>query len=84
MDGWKNKCNECGLELNVMVMNYVTEIFAVTVHWPSASGTDFERSQAGVPLLSLPCVVRQFRLLDFQSDCRMFKVLTHMKHVLLM
>jgi hypothetical protein len=24
MDRWKNKCSECGLELNVMVMNFVT------------------------------------------------------------
>jgi len=61
------------LELNVMVMNFVTAVFAVTVHWPSASGTDFQRPQAGVPLLSLPCVVRQFYLLDLQSHCRMDK-----------
>lgn len=74
MDGWKNKCNECGLELNVMVMNFVTAVFAVTVHWPSASGTHFERPQAGVLLISLPCV-RQFHLLDLQSDCRMVKAL---------
>jgi hypothetical protein len=75
MDGWKNKCNECGLELNVMVMNFVTAVFAVTVHWPSASGTHFERPQAGVPLVSQPCVVRQFHLLDLQSDRRMVKAL---------
>jgi hypothetical protein len=27
MDGWKNKCNECGLELNVTVMMKVSFIF---------------------------------------------------------
>ena len=51
MDGWKDKCNECGLELNVMIMHFVTATFSVTVHWPSASGIDFERPLDGVPLL---------------------------------
>jgi hypothetical protein len=51
--GWKNNCTECGLELNVMVMDFATVAFAVTVHWPSASGTDFKRPQDGVPLVSL-------------------------------
>jgi len=38
MDGWKNKWNECGLELHMIVMRFVTAVFAVTVHWPSTSG----------------------------------------------
>ena len=75
MDAWKSKCNECGLESNVIVMHFVTAVFPVSVHWPSASGTDFERPQSGVTLVSLPCVVRQFHLLDLQPDCRMVKAL---------
>jgi hypothetical protein len=58
-----------------MVMNFFTADFAVTVHWPSASGTDFQRPQAIVPLVSLPCVVRQFCLLDLQSHCTMVKAI---------
>ena len=68
MDGWKSKCNECGLELNVTAMHFFTAVCTVTVHWPSASDTGFERTQTDVP-----CTVRQFHLLDLQSDCRMVK-----------
>lgn len=75
MDGWKSKCNECGLELNVIAMHFFAAIFAVHVHWPSARYTGFERPQTGVPLVSLPFVVRKFHLLDLQSDCRMVKAL---------
>jgi hypothetical protein len=40
-------------------MHFATVAFAVTVR-----GTDVERPQDGVPLVSLHCAARQFNLLD--------------------